>query len=126
MERDEMGNPAPTIPRPYKTISSDDFLVFMGVIFLVFGLIGAIYLLWTAGTIFNRPFQPWGAGGVHQGLMIGAIVAFVQGLLVFAVLKGLADNIRLLKFIGEQVDRSPPPEPEQKVYAEDHHPYAIK
>ena len=75
-----------TVEPIYKNGMGEGLLDFLGVIFLFFGIVGGLFV-----------FSQWG-GSI-------AFVVFVQGVAAFAIFKGMASIIKLLKFVSEKLDR---------------------
>lgn len=89
--------------RLYSAIHSHNTLSILGGMFLVLGLFGTVGLAILAGVVNNdSDFQSWGASGIDPFLAIAAAACLFQSVLMYALLRGLSDIIRLLMAIGRQ------------------------
>jgi uncharacterized BrkB/YihY/UPF0761 family membrane protein len=81
-----------------REISSDKLLSFFALSALLIGLVGGLILIGVAGTIENTSdFQAFGTNGFNLIYLSIGIVSLISGFFFFAILKGFADIVYLLK-----------------------------
>lgn len=69
----------------YKSGKGEGVIGFVGIVFLVVGVLGGLYVMSEWGAILGWAF-------------------FMQGLALYAFFKGMLSIIEMLKFIGERLD----------------------